>query len=189
MVKEVADYVDKVQERFPFLTKSEINKILTFGLKRYAWANKMHADVLITKRNNEIFTAHCGPLGVDALKHFYRFLTKNRMRERVLFKMRKLEWDGYYYIGLSDEDHAKVAKNSRYKTFTNIYMTKLKKELYHIPQVKHIWKVPWFDCGWRFFLETLKTQHAEYIGENEYEKYHQCFRGGTTNRQSPNDGE
>ena len=31
MVKEVKDYVATVQERWPWLTKSEVNKILTYG--------------------------------------------------------------------------------------------------------------------------------------------------------------
>lgn len=35
MVKAVADYVDIVQKKYPYLSKSEINKILTFGLKMY----------------------------------------------------------------------------------------------------------------------------------------------------------
>ena len=47
MVKQVKDYVDRVQEKFPYLSKSEINKIITFGLKRYSWINKMHGDVLL----------------------------------------------------------------------------------------------------------------------------------------------
>jgi hypothetical protein len=31
------------------------------------------------------------------------------------------------------------------------------------------------DCGWKFFVKELKSEHAEYLGENQYEKYHQCF--------------
>ena len=47
MVKEVKHYISEVQKKFPFLTESELNKILTFGLRRYAWVNKMHCDVLL----------------------------------------------------------------------------------------------------------------------------------------------
>ena len=104
MVKEVKDYVAAVQERWPWLTKSEVNKILTYGLKRYAWVNKMHADVLLcTREENDPMVIHCGPLGKDRLKHYWRFITKNRMRERVLFYLKKLYSDycynyKYYYI-------------------------------------------------------------------------------------------
>ena len=175
MVTEVKDYVSKVQEKYPFLTQSEINKIITFGLKQYAWVNKMHADVLICYRQDDPMTAHCGPLGYDSLKHYHRFILKNRMRERVLFYLKKEKWDGYYYIGLDDESHKALSKG-KIKVFKNVYLTKLKKELYHIPFVKHIWKVPMIDdLGWKFFRKELKTDQAEYIGENQYEKYHKCF--------------
>ena len=77
MVKEVKDYVDTVQERWPWLTKSEVNKILTYGLKRYAWVNKMHADVLLcTREENDPMVIHCGPLGKDKLKAFGEYLSE-----------------------------------------------------------------------------------------------------------------
>lgn len=176
MVKEVKDYVDKVQERYPFLSKSQINKILTYGLKMYHYANSMHADVLICYRNDDPMTIHCGPLGYDSLKHYLRFMMKSRMRERVLYRLRKEKWDGYYYIGLTDEQHNKVKKKGKVYTMTGVYLTKVKKELFHMPYIKHIWRVPYpMDCGWKFFVKELKSAHAEYIGENQYEKYHKCF--------------
>lgn len=186
MVKEVKHYVPIIQQRYNWLSKSEINKILTFGLKMYAFANAMHADVLICYRADDNLTAHCGPLGFDSLKHYYRFLTKNRMRERVLYKLRKEKWDGYYYIGLRDEEHKNVKKSGKFVTFNNIYLTKVKKELFHAPFIKHIWRIPYpMDCGWKFHVDKLKTEHAEYLGENQYEKYHQCFLGRANNGSTP----
>lgn len=188
MIVEVADYVDRVQEKFPFFTKSEINKILTFGLKRFAAVNKMHGDVLLyTKDGEDAFTAHCGPLGADPLCHYFRWMTKWRMKERILFKLRNEKWDGYYYIGLTDEEHKKIRKG-KVITFRNIYLTKLKKELFHNKLITHIWKVPWpADCGWKFFVEKLKTDKAEYIGENQYAKFHKCFLKGIVDGHASND--
>ena len=71
-----------------------------------------------------------------------------------------------------------MSKNGKYTTFTDVYLTKLKKELYHLKYIKHIWRIPYpMDCGWKFHVDKLKTEHAEYLGENQYEKYHQCFLG------------
>lgn len=188
MVKEVKDYVEDVQKKFPFLTQSEINKILTYGLKKYATANKMHADVLLQNVIDEPMTAFCGRLGFDSLKHYFRFLVKSRMRERCLFKFRKEKWDGYYYIGLTDNQQRQVKKRGKTTTFKRVYLTKLKKELFHIPFIKHIWRVPMIeDLGWRFFKEEFKSDNAYYIGENQYAKYHQCFLGGSNNGQTPAD--
>lgn len=186
MVKNVSDYVDDVQKKFPFLTKVEINKIITYGLKKYATANKMHADVLLQNLIDEPMTAFCGRLGVDALQHYRRFIVKNRMRERCLFKFRKEKWDGYYYIGLTDEQQKNLKKRGKTVYFKNVYLTKLRKELYHLPFVKHLWRVPMIeDLGWRFFKEDFKTDNACYIGENQYANYHQCFLGRFNNRHTP----
>ena len=177
MVTEVKHYVSKVQERYPFLSKSEINKILTYGLKMYAFAHSMHADVLLCYKKEDPMVIHCGQLGQDSLKHYYRWLVKHRMRERVLYKLKKTKLDGYYYIGLSQEQHDNISKGKTY-TFTDIYLTKVKKELFHDPRVKHIWRVPYpADCGWKFHKDRFKTVHAEYLGKNQYEKSHQCFLG------------
>lgn len=177
MVKEVKDYIEKIQERYPFLTQSEISKIISYGLQKYAWVNKRHADVAIYYRKDPMII-HCGPLGSNALIHYYRFLQKNRMKERCLFYLKKQEWDGYYYIGLREEEQKELTKRGRNVHFKNVYLTKLKKELYHIPSVKHIWRVPSKgDLGWRFFREEYITDQAQYIGKNHYEKYHQCFLG------------
>ena len=176
MVKEVRDYVPQIQQRYPFLSKSQINKILTYGLKMYHYANSMHADVLICYRNDDPMTIHCGTLGFDSLKHYYRFLLKSRMRERVLYRMRKSKWDGFYYIGLTEEQHKNVIRHKKTINIGDVYLTKVKKELFHIPYIKHIWRIPWpADCGWKFLVKNLKSEHLEYIGENQYEKYHQCF--------------
>lgn len=182
-VKQLADYVDKVQEKFPILSKSEINKIIQYGLKRYAWVNRQHCDVLFRNLTDEPMVAHCGYLGYDSLKHYFRWMTKWRMKERVLWKLRRKKWDGYYYIGLTDEQHEDFKRKKKY--FYNVYLTKIERELYHNKLIKHIWRVPWLtDCGWKFFIEKLNKEKAEYRGENQYAKYHKCFLGWYNNGSS-----
>jgi len=42
--------------------------------------------------------------------------------------------------------------------------------------------VPWIeDCGWKFFVNKLNKEKAEYRGENQYAKYHKCFLGRNNN--------
>lgn len=178
MVKTVKDYLEAVQEKFPFLCKDDIEAILDFGLRRYLQANRLHADVLIINRTKESMLVHCGRLGYDVLQHYKRWCTKWRMKERVLYKWGKQKWDGYYYIGLNEEQHRHIFRQSKKKTFTNVYLTKIKKELRHDKTIKHIWRIPYpLDCGYKFWIEKVITDKAEYVGENNYEKYHQCFLG------------
>lgn len=179
MVKEVKDYVDAVQKEFPYFTKSEINHILTFGLKCLTYVNKMRCDVLFKDTRKYKYIAYIGSLTKNTFKHYLNWVTKWRMKERVLFYLRKDQWDGYYYIGLNDEQHNEIMKQKgKTKHFKNIYLTLIEKELYHNKLVTHIWRVPFLTkCGFKFFLEKFNSDKAEYRGENQYAKYHKCFLG------------
>ena len=63
----------------------------------------MHCDVKVHNLTDEPLMMHCGRLGTDVLKHYQRWVVKWRMKERMLYKLRQEEWDGYYYIGLTDK--------------------------------------------------------------------------------------
>jgi hypothetical protein len=47
-------------------------------------------------------------------------------------------------------------------------LTKLEGELHHLRWVKRIWRVPYpLDCGWKFFMEELKTDNDKLLKENK----------------------
>ena len=183
MVKTVESYLDAVQKKFPYICKDDLKLIIEFGLSRYLKANRLHADVLLRNNIDDNMLIHCGNLGFDALSHWFRWHVKWRMKERVLYRFRGEKWDGYYYIGLDDECHKKILRQGKTKTFTNTYLVKIKKEFHHERWAKHIWRIPYpADCGWKFFVEKVSSDKAEYIGETNYEDYHQCFLGRYNNR-------
>ena len=190
MVKTLEDYIDAVQEKFPFVCKDDIKTILEFGLVRYLKANRLHADVLLKNRTDDNMLIHCGQLGFDGLKHWFRWHVKWRMKERVLYKFREQKWDGYYYIGLNEERNKAIVRQGKTKTFRNVYLVKIKDELHHEQYVKHVWRIPYpADCGWKFFVDKVSSSEAEYLGESNYEDYHQCFLGRFNNRYASVDNE
>lgn len=179
MVKEVSDYVDQVQEKFPFWTKSEIKQILIYGCKRYVEANRQHVDVTVYPTAHDQIVAHTGRLGITPLKAYHIYCAKYRMKERYKYKLRKTKWDGYYYIGLTENQHKKINKKSKKITFEKVFLTKVKKELYHTKSIKHIWRVPMpAQCGWKFYQEKFVTNDAEYVGPNPYKIYNNAFLKG-----------
>lgn len=182
MQKDVRDYIPQIQQKFPMFTWTEIYNILSYGLKIYSWVNKMRCDVLLCHRSDDVMTMFQGMLGYDTLKHYKRWMMKWRMKERILYTLKQKKWDGYYYIGLYDWQHAEIKKQHKRKTFRNVYFTKIKNELHHAKYVKYIWRVPFpTDCGWKFFIESFSSDKAEFVEENNYEKYHQCFLGRYNN--------
>lgn len=178
MVKELNDYVDQVHEKFPYWTKQEIKKILLYGCQRYVEANRQHVDVNIVPRSHDKMFTHTGYICYDKLKQYNIYCAKWRMKERYLYKLKKTKWDGYYYIGLTDNQHKKLKKGKR-MTFEKVFLTKVKKELYHIKSIKHIWRVPMpAQCGWKFYQEKFVSDGAEYIGKNPYVQYNNAYLKG-----------
>lgn len=185
MVKTVSDYVAKVQERYPMFSWTEVYKILTHGLRMYSLVNRMHCDVAMYNRKpNEIASVYCNTRFYPwlVLKHYKYWKHKWRMKERALYRLRHTKWDGYYYIGLYDDDgkHKSLLrqKNKKLKTVKDVYLVKVKKELYHEKYIKYIWRVKWpSDCGWKFYVDKLQAENIEFVEENNYEKHHQCFLG------------
>lgn len=190
MVKTLESYLDDVQEQFPFMCKDDLKTILEFGLSRYLKANRLHGDVLLRNKVEDNMLIHCGRLGYDALANWYRWHTKWRMKERILSKFREEPWDGYYYIGLDDKEQEIISKQGKNKTFTKVHLVKLKKEFHHEKWCKHIWRIPWpIDCGWKFFVDKVSSDKAEYVESNNYEDYHQCFLGRFNNGHASTDNQ
>lgn len=174
----IKDYLAQIQEKFPYLAKKEIESILDYGMRSYVRACKMHCDVNLHRTDGTKQGIYRQDYQMDRLRGYHYWVTKWRMKERYLFKMRKKKWDGYYYVGITykENEHIEIKRNK--VIFHNVYFTKLESELHHLKYIKKIWRVPMvIDCGWKFFVEEFETSKAEYVGENNYEKYHQCFLG------------
>lgn len=177
-VKNIKSYLSAVQKKFPYLSKEEIEKILDYGMRSYVRAMKMYCDVNLHRTNGKDQGIYCMDYHMDRLKIFQYWVSKWRMKERYLFKMRKQKWDGYYYIGITYKNDEHVQIKGDKVTFRKVYFTKLAKELRHQKFIKTIWRIPaMFDGGWKFFVEEYTTDKAEFVGKNDYEKYHQCFLG------------
>lgn len=176
-VREVRHYVDKLQEKFPILSKSEINKICTYGLKLFAYANRQHCDVLLCNNRDDVYAVFCGKIYLDQNKFWRYWYMKWRMRERLLFRLKRVEWDGYYYIGVGYKEHEELMSQRKTKHFRNVYPVKVLSELYHERWCKHIWRIPYpIDCGWKFFREKIDTDKAEYVGPTKYPKIHKYYK-------------
>ncbi|WP_295723466.1 hypothetical protein [uncultured Leptotrichia sp.] len=97
-IKKVTDYLENMCNMFPEVNPKDIERILTFGWKSYYLHNSYGGDVLI-KDNN--FWSYVGTLRNNSLEHFNYYVNKLVIKIRVLYKRRKIKWDGYYYFALS----------------------------------------------------------------------------------------
>lgn len=178
--RKLSDYVPIVQKKFPIFTKEDLSTIIHYGLVMYAYANRQHCDVIFYKKSDpESISLITGMLGCNTLMHFWRWVNKWRMKERLFYKLKGKKWDGYYYFGLTEEQHNQLtAQKRKKKEIKNTHFVLVKEELRHLKWVKHIWRIPWpMYHGWKFWAKSQKSDKFEYIGKNNYELYHQCFLG------------
>lgn len=103
--KTIKNYLEQLYQMFPSVSKQDIDLILNFSWRSLYLHNSYGGDTMITDR--EIW-CYIGNLNKDSLKHFYYYIRKLTVKLRVLYKRKKVEWDGYYYFALS---------NSQYETF------------------------------------------------------------------------
>ena len=50
-IKNMFDYIDMIHDKFPFVPKSDIKKILSFGLKSIYLHNMYGADTIIQDKS------------------------------------------------------------------------------------------------------------------------------------------
>ena len=99
------DYIDMIHDKFPFVPKSDIKKILSFGLKSIYLHNMYGADTIIQDKAKNKYLFYIGRLTYDSLKHFYYYIKKMTIKIRILYNKRKIKWDGYYYFGLDEKQY------------------------------------------------------------------------------------
>lgn len=127
-VTTVNDYVDKVAEKFPELSKEEVKKILVYGWKQIIQYTSAGNDVQILSRDLFMFI---GNIPKGGLKTFKNYCYKLSKRIAYMFKRTKSEWDGYYYFTRSENQYLDYLKQSKkkYKVFKDVFLYKLLEEL------------------------------------------------------------
>ena len=164
----VEKYYDKIKERFPELTKKQIERIVKFGLRSYYNHNLYGGDVLNKSR---YFTMYTGKLFSDNLLFYQYRLIKNKIKLRIKYKRSKTKYDGFYYFGLTEEEFVnykkqfkKTGRRRKKVIFDNIYAYKIKEECFANHKYKHFFKLAYpADVGFVLKLYDYTTRNFEYI--------------------------
>lgn len=168
-LKTIQDYYDQICEMYPTVPKKDIKRILQFGWKSFYLHNSYGGDVLISQQN---FWCYCGQLMNDSLKYFAYYKSKIRVKLRVLYKRKKIQWDGYYYFALTKKQYEQYlnSKNKRGRPrknfqFDKIFLYKIFDEC-NIMQYNRvaIFRIPLIeDIGFVYYKEKIITDKAELV--------------------------
>lgn len=167
--KTINDYYDLIQAKYPDMSRLDIKRILNFSWKSLYLHNSYGGDVCI---NDKDIWCYIGFLKKDSIKHFLYYIKKLTVKIRVLYKRKKIPWDGYYYFALSQQQYDKFigTKNKRGRpkkkfTFENILLYQILDECKIQERNKqYIFRIPYISkIKLRFFVPKLTTDKAELI--------------------------
>lgn len=176
-IKTIHDYYEIMYSKFPEVPKQDIRRILNFGWKSLYLHNSYGGDTVIT--DNE-FWSYIGTLRKDSLRHFYYYIKKLTIKLRVLYKRNNIQWDGYYYFGLTENQYQNYLsqKHTRGRpkkkfNYGNVMLYKILDECkIKEHNRKYIFKVPYIsDLGFSFYKENYISDCAELIITRDIQKF------------------
>lgn len=176
-VKTIQDYYEQLYEMYPTLPKEDIRRACQYGWKAFSAHNSYGGDVLIERQG---FWFYSGTLMKDSLKWFNYYKMKLRIKLRVTYKKKKIEWDNNYYFALSQKQYEdylnqkkKRGRPRKHFKFTDVFLYKLFDECNIIESGKvAIFKIPYFiDQGFTHYKKELVTDKAELILTREPLKF------------------
>lgn len=175
--KTIKDYYEQMYNMFPTVSKSDINCILNFSWKSIYLHNSYGGDTLVVDKK---LWCYIGNLRKDSLEHFYYYIRKLTVKLRVLYRRKKIEWDGYYYFALSDSQYEqyllqknKKGRPRKYFNFGTIFMYQILDECKINEHYKrYIFRIPYAaQMKVKQYVQELTTDKAELIITREPMKF------------------
>ena len=161
--------MDALQEKFPTISKKDLKRVCQYGSKQLYLLNSYGGDVFLKDKD---FWCYIGFLGKSALAHFAYYKRKLSTKLRVLSKRKKIEWDGYYYFGLTENQYQEYVSQQKHRgrprkkyTFHKVFLYKLLDEC----KIKEhcatrIFRIPYnSEIGFCYYKPELVTDKAELI--------------------------
>lgn len=169
MLTNIETYLPELQKQFPEISLKDIKKSIEYGWRMIYYYNLRGCDTLVSSTKHK-YWFYCGELTRSSLKHFSYYKRMLRRKLRVLYIKKIKEWDGYYYIGLTDGEYSKLldslnGKGRKRKTFTFCNKTALKS--FDEAKVFYSWSKCLIkfrfitDVGFSIFKPELKCQDVE----------------------------
>lgn len=165
----VKDYYQQMYQLFPDVHQQDIRRILNFAVKTLYLHNSYGGDVLVRDGN---FWCYIGNLKGNPLDHFFYYIRKLTIKLRVLYRRKKIQWDGYYYFALSnaqyqrylDQKNKKGRPKKHYK-FGTVYIYQIYDECRINEYYKrYIFRIPYITrLKIKYFIRDLVTDKAELV--------------------------
>ena len=115
-------YLNKLCEKFPALSKKQIETICKAGLRGLYGRTIYNSDVIMAHKE----TIYFGKLFHNK-KAFWTYRKfKLRIKYRTKYIMSRKKWDGKYYFGLSKEQYDLISTKKKRRKMRNLYFDEIK---------------------------------------------------------------
>lgn len=170
MVKELDDYLDTLENKYPHISRQELKRVLEHGFYTFYMLSKKGADIQV---HNRKYTAYCGKMFLDSYKRALYNYVKRRIKLRLKYKYAQEVYDGAYYFGLNDAEwefyQSQIASKRRNKIkFINLKLYKLKEECFLDKSKKHFFILNYpIDVGWIFTKNEITTRSFKHFANRD----------------------
>lgn len=168
-IKQYTDYLEQLQYKFPLVDPKDIKRICRFFWKSLYLSNTYGGDVFL--KDNTLW-CYIGHLRKNSLIHYNYYINKLCKKLRILYKRKKIQWDGYYYFALKDNQYEnyQLQKKSRGRPrkkfkYGTVMLFKIQGECeLRNHSSKYIFRVPYnFAIGDTIFIKDFISEKAELI--------------------------
>ena len=175
--KQYTDYLEQLQYKFPLVDPKDIKRIWRFFLKSIYLSCTYGGDVFV--KDNTLW-CYIGHLRNNSLYHYNYYIEKLCKKLRILYKRKKIQWDGYYYFALTDPQYQeyiaqkkKRGRPKKYFKYGTVILYKIKGECeLRNHSKKYIFRVPYTVClGDTIFIRDFISDKAELIQERDPMKF------------------
>lgn len=158
-------YFKQVQERFPYLSEKQIEKIVKYGLRSFFAHNKLGADILL---KSNYYTAYIGKLFNKMNLFAYYYNIKMKLKLRIKHKRKRRPFNGRYYFSMNEEDYQKYfgprkSKQKKIK-FDKLRIYKLYEEL-ALYKPAYIFEFEHEDVGYCRLLHNYTVRRMHLVGK------------------------
>lgn len=164
------DLFQQISDRFKAIPKPELRRMLMFGFRRMHSAIKYGCYITMNSNRFGNCYFYIGTITLNVNKQIWQYKRKRSRKLRKIQGWIRPEFDGYYYIGMNEEEMEKwviMNKGARkIVTFRDTMPKKIKEELYYKYPKVHIFRISLDNFkGWLFWADEIKAKDVAYLGE------------------------
>lgn len=168
-LKTINDYYEDVRKLWPRLPEKDIRRILNYGFRSLYLHNSYGGDTYIKDKD---FLCYIGYLRNNSVQHFNYYVRKLALKIRILYKRRKIPWDGYYYFALNNTQIEKYEAQKKHRgrprkwfEYGQVMLYKIREECsLRQHSSRYIFRVPYpSDIGMQMLYRSYRSDKAELI--------------------------